>query len=55
MNSADQQIQRQVITARLGWENYRWLKSEAQRQERSTTWMLDKLVTEARRLQEARQ
>lgn len=49
------QAPKQGISARVLRENYEWLKAAAATQERSANWLLDKLLTEAREADEARQ
>lgn len=41
-------VAKTAISARIHPDNYRWLREQAAKQERSANWLLDKMLTEAR-------
>lgn len=50
-----EKVSRVAVSYRLLPENYRWLKSAAAQQDRSANWLVDRLVSQAREADQAKE
>lgn len=50
-----EKIGRVAVSYRLLPENYRWLKLAAAQQDRSVNWLVDRLVSQAREADQAKE